>query len=388
MEDHLTLSVKYICCPRGPFTYPEEAGLSIGGEKFHPYVLLEVHYNNKNLRSGVVDSSGLKIHLTDKLRKYEAGIMELGLIYNNWMAIPPGQKSFVLQGYCAPQCTAMGLQSGGIRVFGSQLHTHGAGRQVRTSVVRRAGTGWEILNRDPHYSTHFQEIRTLRHPVRVMPGDTLVTSCTYNTDDRLNITLGGFGFREEMCVNYIHYYPRVDLEICKSSVAADELRGYFDNLRDEENQETHSDQSIADNYNAIDWTKRRARDLTDFYAESRIKMQCQTGAGSQLPGDLSSIEIPRVEQNKENCQHAGNTKESLAQDSVRLQDKQNIFKSFTKNFGDIEKRIFFKNSFQDEWADYDAWGLDKRADDSMNDVDTQEGHVHMNHMGKRKLGSM
>ena len=332
------------------------------------------------------DSSGIKIHLTGKLRKYEAGIMELGLIYNNWMAIPPGQQSFVLQGYCAPQCTAMGLEGGGIQVFGSQLHTHGAGRRVRTEVVRPGRS--EILNEDPHYSTHFQEIRTLQHPVRVLPGDSLVTTCTYNTADRHNVTLGGFGFSEEMCVNYIHYYPRVNLEICKSSVAADELRRYFDNLRAEENQETHSEQSIADNYNTIDWTKRRARDLTDFYAESRIKMQCQTGAGSQLPGDLSSIDIPTVEPDTENCQHAGNTKESLAQDYIRLQDKQNIFKTFTKNFGDIEKRIFFKNSFQDEWADYDAWGLDKRADDSMNDVDTKEGHVHMNHMGKRKLGSM
>ena len=339
----------------------------------------------------MVDSSGIRIHLTEKLRKYEAGIMELGLIYNNWMAIPPGQQSFQLEGHCAPQCTAMGLGRAGIVVFGSQLHTHGAGRQVTTSVVRRGRA--EVLNDDPHYSTHFQEIRTLRHPVRVRPGDALRTTCTYNTAARDNITLGGFGFTEEMCVNYIHYYPRVNMEICKSSVAADELGRYFDNLRDEENQETHSEQSIADNYNAIDWTKRRARDLTNFYAESRIKMQCQTGAGSQLPGDLSSIEIPTVEQrtparNKENCQEAGNTKEYLAQDYIRLQDKQNIFKTFTKNFGDIEKRIFFKNSFQDEWADYDAWGLDKRADDSMNDVDTNEGHVHINHMGKRKLGSM
>ena len=274
----------------------------------------------------MVDSSGIQIHLTEKLRKYEAGIMELGLIYNNWMAIPPGQKSFVLQGYCAPQCTAMGLERGGILVFGSQLHTHGAGRRVSTQVVGPGRS--EILNEDPHYSTHFQEIRTLQHPVRVLPGDSLVTTCTYNTAARNNITLGGFGFSEEMCVNYIHYYPRVNLEICKSSVAADELRRYFDNLRDEENQGTHSEQSIADNYNTIDWTKRRARDLTDFYAESRIKMQCQTGAGSQLPGDLSSIEIPRVEQNKENCQHAGNTKESLAQDYIRRKDKQNIFKTF------------------------------------------------------------
>ena len=78
----------------GPFRYPREAGLTIGGPDFHPYVLLEVHYNNKQLRSGVVDSSGLKLHVTEQLRPYEAGIMELGLIYNNWMAIPPGQEVF------------------------------------------------------------------------------------------------------------------------------------------------------------------------------------------------------------------------------------------------------------------------------------------------------
>ena len=31
----------------GPFTYPEEAGLAIGGSDFNPYVMLEVHYNNQ-----------------------------------------------------------------------------------------------------------------------------------------------------------------------------------------------------------------------------------------------------------------------------------------------------------------------------------------------------
>ena len=24
---------------------------------------------------------------------------------------------------------------------------------------------------------------------------------------------GGFGFTEEMCVNYVHYYPKVQLEV-------------------------------------------------------------------------------------------------------------------------------------------------------------------------------
>ena len=32
---------------------------------------------------------------------------------------------------------------------------------------------------------------------------------------------------EEMCVNYIHYYPRTQLELCKSHVEADYLQKYF-----------------------------------------------------------------------------------------------------------------------------------------------------------------
>jgi dopamine beta-monooxygenase len=41
----------------------------------------------------VEDSSGLTLRITPNLRKYDAGILELGLEYNNKMAIPPGTLS-------------------------------------------------------------------------------------------------------------------------------------------------------------------------------------------------------------------------------------------------------------------------------------------------------
>ena len=48
----------------------------------------------------------------------------------------------------------------GIHIFASQLHTHGTGIEVETRHFR---DGQELpeVNRDPHYSTHFQEIRPL-----------------------------------------------------------------------------------------------------------------------------------------------------------------------------------------------------------------------------------
>ena len=33
------------------------------------------------------------------------------------------------------------------------------------------------------------------------------------------------------CVNYVHYYPRTELELCKSSVAEQPLHSYFQYLQ-------------------------------------------------------------------------------------------------------------------------------------------------------------
>lgn len=106
------------------FTYPKEAGLPFGGSDYNPYIRLEVHYNNPDLVSGVVDNSGMRIKFVDKLRKYDAAVMELGLEYTDKMAIPPGQLAFPLSGYCIAECTKIALPQEGITVFGSQLHTH------------------------------------------------------------------------------------------------------------------------------------------------------------------------------------------------------------------------------------------------------------------------
>ena len=89
----------------GPFTYPEEAGLAVGGPGFDPHVMLEVHYNNEGKRAGMVDHSGMRFTLTDELRAYDAGILELGLTYVDTMAIPPGVEKFPLSGSCLGQCT-------------------------------------------------------------------------------------------------------------------------------------------------------------------------------------------------------------------------------------------------------------------------------------------
>ncbi|RUS80448.1 hypothetical protein EGW08_011817 [Elysia chlorotica] len=192
--------------------YPEQAGVPVGGGGVSRYVLLEIHYNNPHKKPGIVDTSGIRFYVTSHLRQFEAGIMELGLEYTNKMAIPPRQTRFSLSGYCVPECTA--------KVSNYSIN-----------VERRTATELPELNKDSHYSSHFQEIRRLEPPVAVMPVRGQRFTTLYTCRNKHVVTLitglifvlfflcqGGFSISDEMCVNYIHYYPKTDLEVCKSSV--------------------------------------------------------------------------------------------------------------------------------------------------------------------------
>ncbi|RZC32601.1 Cu2 monoox C domain containing protein, partial [Asbolus verrucosus] len=94
-------------------------------------------------------------------------------------------------------------------------------------------------------------------------GDALITKCDYNTEDRDNVTLGGFAITDEMCVNYIHYFPATDLEVCKSAISDQALSTYFNYMKEWEGQKTSPRQGISDNYKAIQWNKMRVQLLRD-----------------------------------------------------------------------------------------------------------------------------
>ncbi|KJH42397.1 copper type II ascorbate-dependent monooxygenase domain protein [Dictyocaulus viviparus] len=88
-----------------PIFYPPEAGLPIGGVDGKKYLKVEIHYNNPARLVDIRDDSGFDIVITPNLRKFDAGIMELGIIYSDANSIPPNQASFPLTGHCVADCT-------------------------------------------------------------------------------------------------------------------------------------------------------------------------------------------------------------------------------------------------------------------------------------------
>ncbi|CAG5122416.1 unnamed protein product, partial [Candidula unifasciata] len=251
--------------------YPEEAGVPVGGRDWSRVALLEVHFNNPRKATGRLDSSGIRFYVTSHLRNYDAGIMELGLEYTNKMAIPPRQKRFQLRGYCTHECTQ--------RVF--------------TKHVRK-GRELSELNRDNHYSPHFQEIRRLAQTVNVLPGDDLITTCEYDTSARPLATVGGFSISDEMCVNYIHYYPKSELEVCKSSVQTHELDTFMFLLNRLEGAHVYHEAGYRANYKNIDWSPTNVHLLKTLYDTSLLSMQCNKSDGTRFPGDWEHIRPSQI----------------------------------------------------------------------------------------------
>lgn len=260
----------------GSIRYPQEAGLPLGGLRKTVSIMVEIHYNNPDRDSGVVDNSGVQFIVTPSLRQFDAGIMELGLVYSDANSIPPGQKAFAISGVCAPECTN-NLPEEGINIFASQLHAHLTGRKLWTSHFRNGVKIGEV-NRDMHYSPHWQHLQTVKPRVNVRRGDSLVTTCVYDTSARSKTTLGGYGIEDEMCVNYVYYYPASAIEVCKSAISNSTLRSYF-GIR----HELKTTLPIPELYNSVDWNDDYAAELGALFNTAPLNMNCLKADGNLFP---------------------------------------------------------------------------------------------------------
>lgn len=53
----------------------------------------------------MIDSSGMRFYHTKQLRKYDAAVLEVGTIVNNYKMIPPRQTDWIIRGFCVEDCT-------------------------------------------------------------------------------------------------------------------------------------------------------------------------------------------------------------------------------------------------------------------------------------------
>lgn len=192
-----------------PMMLPDEAGFLIGDAPGGTHTLiLQVHYNDPLLQ-GISDDNGIDVWITEDLRPNDAGVFSQGDVLG--ISIPPGETAYEHVASCSSAQTES-LISEPINVFASFLHAHDIGAGIWTEVLR----GGEVVGemRDDDFDFDSQQFQAV--DVQVEPGDELRTTCVYDSSERTETTPGGPGSEEEMCINFMAYYPKVQAEKCGS----------------------------------------------------------------------------------------------------------------------------------------------------------------------------
>jgi dopamine beta-monooxygenase len=184
------------------YKFPTDAGF-IWGSGDTKVILLQAHYHNPSAVSGDVSSAGFSVHYTPNLRKYNIGIMLLGVDLP-FIRIPPRQTNYNTTSICDSECTSR--MNGNVTVFGYMAHAHLTATSVSSEFRNSSGSHLiDLGEKDFNFSS-----QTLRfvEPINLQPGFSVTTTCVYDTTERDSVTYGGPGSSDEMCANLILFYPR------------------------------------------------------------------------------------------------------------------------------------------------------------------------------------
>ena len=74
---------------------------------YGPYVLLmqSLLFTVSFALLGMIDSSGLRFYYTKQLRKYDAGVLQVGAFVDDTLMIPPKETNWEINGFCNEECT-------------------------------------------------------------------------------------------------------------------------------------------------------------------------------------------------------------------------------------------------------------------------------------------
>ncbi|CAG2101817.1 unnamed protein product [Medioppia subpectinata] len=149
-------------------------------------------------------------HSGANLRQYDADTATMGSVADYRLFIPPKQESVTIAGHCHPTCFRSKIPDDGLHVIASLPHGH---KHVRKILVRhfRNGTELEPIAEENNYDFNFQDFQRSPDQCRILRDDHIVVECTYNTQNRDIPLFGGLSTKEEMCLVFIIYYPRMKL---------------------------------------------------------------------------------------------------------------------------------------------------------------------------------
>ncbi|CAH1784321.1 unnamed protein product [Owenia fusiformis] len=198
--------------------YSERAAFRIGKHGYK-YAVMQMHWNNPELRSDYTDSSGVTLFYTPNLRPNDAGVFVVGQRY---LDIKPGLESHTESAMASSSCTRQTLPYP-IHILNTALHMHYLGKSG-FSDLRRNGNKIKTLGRNDAFSYDSPVGFVHDPPIEFLPGDEVFISCTFDSRSRTETTYYGDDTSAEMCYGFFQYYPVIgnltamlrykDFELC------------------------------------------------------------------------------------------------------------------------------------------------------------------------------
>ncbi len=183
-----------------PHALPDAAGFPMeAGETTH--FVLQVHYNNLNGLVGETDQSGIDLCTTDQLREHDADIMAFGS--TQFSGVLPMARTQLDCTLSLPSQVDSVLP---ITIFQSWPHMHTVGQELHSWLEGPNGER-RLVDVDDY---DFEYQITYPNNVQLMPGDTVRTQCIWNNNTPIERSFGE-GTNDEMCFNFVSYYPRIEL---------------------------------------------------------------------------------------------------------------------------------------------------------------------------------
>uniref|UniRef100_A0A2P2IGG7 DBH-like monooxygenase protein 1 n=2 Tax=Hirondellea gigas TaxID=1518452 RepID=A0A2P2IGG7_9CRUS len=212
------------------------------------YFLFEVHYDNPNKLSAYMDGTKLLVYYTHTAREFNTGGIIIGSSVTPLQIIGPAIGTWQSTGVCDADCTKTDIPKEGITLVGGMLHTHLLGQAIKLQHIRDGKELPPILE-DEHYDFNYQQERFMKQERLILPGDTMIVTCSYNTSHKVLPSFGGLRTTEEMCLAFMVYYPRAEIWACMSEPNFDgilESLGIEDYEKDSKNKTKGDKKGVND----------------------------------------------------------------------------------------------------------------------------------------------
>jgi hypothetical protein len=200
----------YAWAPGGDaWALPDFLGLPFNAEGEYRSFVIQVHYNNQRMTPGILDSSGARFYWTSQPREVEMGIFSTADPLLDLFGRPVGNGLTTHDFVCPSSCTNTVLENQPITVLREYLHMHRTGARATNEQIRDG----EVIHTGVVDYYDFDQNgngEIVQDAFIVEAGDSFRTSCYY---DATGETTFGEGSQDEMCIVFMFYYPRVNMEV-------------------------------------------------------------------------------------------------------------------------------------------------------------------------------